>query len=461
MPKKATKKKQAQDRPAQRKGKSKSKKATRTPKKTTRKTRRTVPKVSAPRAQADEQSPEERELAGHLASLEVKDFKSLKSVSVDFGQVNVFVGANGAGKSCLLEAIGILGACAAGVVDDQALLRRGVRPGVPELYKSSFANERLAPKISLRATSTGGAAYHAYITNSTTNPSPFWKFGNESLIVDGATIASRAPSGNASALGLSVPLENTRSVTTLARASPEAPLVARDLLSTLDDFAIFAPVTPVLRAVAPDSAPRAPVGLYGGQLAEAVGALSTSKSGRAALSRALGLIDWARSIGTGEPSSKFLSPSVPTSRQVVEFRDRFMASKRNVLSGYDASEGALFVLFMMVLAAHTRSPLAFAVDNFDQSLNPRAARALTRAFCEALLAARRQAFLTTHNPLVLDGLDLSDERIRLFTVSRNAKGHTKIRRVAVKNLAAAKAKHGEFAVSRLWVEGRLGGMPSV
>lgn len=115
--------------------------------------------------------------AAHLATLNIRDFKSLKNVSVDLGQVNVFVGANGAGKSCLLEAIGILGACAAGAVDDQALLRRGVRPGVPELYKSSFHGEKSRPKISLRATSTEGVDYHAYITNPAKRPAPYWISG--------------------------------------------------------------------------------------------------------------------------------------------------------------------------------------------------------------------------------------------------------------------------------------------
>jgi hypothetical protein len=169
---------------------------------------------------------------GHLASVTVKDFKSLKDVHVDLGQVNVFIGANGAGKSCLLEAIGILGACAAGAVDDQALLRRGVRPGVPELYKSSFGDGKVAPKISLRACSKDGADYHAYITNPTKNPGPYWVFGNETLKDGVTTIASRGPKGNARALDLAVPLENNRSITTLIRASQRTQPHVRAMLST-------------------------------------------------------------------------------------------------------------------------------------------------------------------------------------------------------------------------------------
>jgi hypothetical protein len=47
----------------------------------------------------------------------------------------------------------------------------------------------------------------------------------------------------------------------------------REILDVLDDYAVFAPVTPVLRGIAPDTAPRNPVGLFGGQLPEAVAML--------------------------------------------------------------------------------------------------------------------------------------------------------------------------------------------
>lgn len=401
------------------------------------------------------------DVSGHLKTVTIKDFKSLKNTSVDLGQVSVFVGANGAGKSCLLEAIGILGACASGAVDDQALLRRGVRPGVPELYKSSFGQERVASKISLRADSTAGADYHAYITNPTRHPGPYWVFGNETLKDKAETIASRGPRGKASAQDQSIRLENNRSVTTLIRASQRTPAHVRSLLETLDAFAIFSPVTPVLRGIAQDTAPRSPVGLYGGQLAEAVALLGTQRKGEQAIREALSMIDWAKNVTAGEPKRSFLSPSVPTSRIVVEFQDRFMAKGRSTLSGYDASEGALYVLFMLVLAAHSQSPRVFAVDNFDQALNPRTARELTRTFVRHTLDEGRQVLLTTHNPLVLDGLDLGDDRVRLFAVERDRLGHTKVRRVEVKDFAALKKKHGEHAVSRFWVEGRIGGMPDV
>ena len=62
-----------------------------------------------------------------LETLTVRTFKSLEDVTVDLGLVNVFIGANGSGKSNLLEALGVLSAASDGKVDDQSLLARGVR----------------------------------------------------------------------------------------------------------------------------------------------------------------------------------------------------------------------------------------------------------------------------------------------------------------------------------------------
>ena len=53
------------------------------------------------------------------------------SFGVGNGERVALVGANGVGKSNVLEALGVLGAAANGVVDDESLLRRGVRAGLP------------------------------------------------------------------------------------------------------------------------------------------------------------------------------------------------------------------------------------------------------------------------------------------------------------------------------------------
>ena len=141
---------------------------------------------------------------------------------------------------------------------------------------------------------------------------------------------------------------------------------------------------------------------------------------------------------------------------------RFMWEKRNLLSGYEASEGVLYALFLAVIAGHDASPRLCAVDNADHGLNPRLARSLMEYLCEWYLDADepRQILLTTHNPLVLDGLPLQDDRVRLFTVSRTNSGRTSIRRVNLDDRLRKKAGQG-WSLSRLWVMGHLGSVPDV
>jgi hypothetical protein len=397
-----------------------------------------------------------------LGTVHVTAFKSLLDVEVELGHVNVLIGANGSGKSNLLEAIGLIGAAASGRIDDQALLRRGIRPGVPAIYKSAFAGTKIATAIKIEIASSAGAQYAINITSPIERPGPWWVFQHEQIRDGNDTIASRGPRGTR-LLGDPVKLDNRTSLGAVCRASLATPRGVRAILDALDDYAVFAPVTPVLRGIAPDTAPRSPVGLFGGQLAEAVAMLLRGQGQaqrRSLLDQAIRLVDWAESFDVAEPSRTLLSPSVPTMRQVIRFRDRHMAPRRNELSGYDASEGALYILFLLVLALHDQAPQIFAVDNFDQALNPQIARELTRVFARAVLARDRQAIVTTHNALVLDGLPLDDDRVRLFAVQRNAKGHTQVRRLEVSNLEALK-RQGPDAVSRLWLSGRLGGMPNV
>ena len=122
----------------------------------------------------------------------------------------------------------------------------------------------------------------------------------------------------------------------------------------------------------------------------------------------------------------------------------------------------MYALFLAVISGHDASPRLCAVDNADHGLNPRLARSLMEHLCEWYLDADtpRQILLTTHNPLVLDGLLLQDDRVRLFTVSRTGSGRTFIRRVNLDDSLRERAEQG-WSLSRLWVMGHLGGVPDV
>ena len=173
------------------------------------------------------------------------------------------------------------------------------------------------------------------------------------------------------------------------------------------------------------------------------------------------LADWVESFGVVPRPHRIMATSAPSASLVLRFRDRFMRNGRNVLTASDASQGVLYVLAAAVLALHPDTPPLIAIDNFDQALNPRVARGLMERFCTWVLGnpASRQVILTTHNPLVLDGLDLTDDRVRLFAIDRTNQGATVATRIVLSDRLLAMAKEG-WPLSRLWVMGEIGGVPN-
>ena len=395
-----------------------------------------------------------------LDRLSVGTFKSLDDIAVDLGLVNVFIGANGSGKSNLLEALGVLSAAADGKVDDQALLARGVRPGLPALYKSAFPampGKRIPPHLHFGACGAD-AKYEVSLHNPLDDPKPAWRFKTEVWEDEDGKLVGRAPTK---------PTKTNSERGLAALKAVEAPAgAALDLLRLLQNYVIFSPTTAVLRGVAPETQPRQPLGLSGGNLPQALRDLLKQRKqddrSRRICREVRELLDWADGFGWTSSRRLSLSPTAAASKDVVRFRDRFMRKDRNVLSGYDASEGALYALFLAVVSGHEASPALCAVDNADHGLNPRLARSLMEYLCQWYLDSTkpRQILLTTHNPLVLDGLLLQDERVRLFTVSRTSSGRTSIRRVVVDKRLRKRAKQG-WSLSRLWVMGHLGGVPDV
>ena len=84
-----------------------------------------------------------------LRKLKILGFKSVKAATLDFGRVNIFIGANGSGKSNLLEAIGLASACLGRRTGDSEIARKRMRITPTELMKSSFKKEK--PAITVTA----------------------------------------------------------------------------------------------------------------------------------------------------------------------------------------------------------------------------------------------------------------------------------------------------------------------
>lgn len=391
--------------------------------------------------------------------VKVVGFKSLSDVTIDLGKVNIFIGSNGSGKSNILEAIGVMSAAASGKVDDESLIRRGVRPGLPRLYKSSFKNKNTPPHIFFSAQSKM-ISYSVALNNPLTDPQLAWGYKTENFSQNSISIISRG-------IRDAKKYNRYQGLAALKMVEMEHSNYDFSLLETLNDYAIYCPNTPTLRGTIPDMQQRAPIGLSGGRLAEAFRELqlhaAKNDEVQEYLSEMLYTMDWFSNVDTMSSASSLLSPSVPRSKYIIRFTDQFMDKNRNTLTAYDASEGALYVIFLAILALSPSAPPIFAIDNLDQALNPRLVKAVVKTFCQLTIDywEDQQILFTSHNPLVLDGLPLESDDIRLFAVDRNNFGHTQVKRITITDDMLELCRNNSWPLSRLWTMGHIGGVPNV
>lgn len=399
---------------------------------------------------------EGRSASMNLKKISFGNFKSLYNASFEPGKVNVFIGANGAGKSTILEAIGLLSAAMTDRVDANSLQRKGIRLSASSLYKSNFRDiekTKLTIDLSLEWEEKGKTNRFKYDVHLTTpKDTDYWKYHSEAFFQNqekkwGRSNASQKQNNNY--IGFFLIDEDPKLIE------------GRKIAADFSKYGIFQPNTMVLRGTVPDSNQMTPIGLNGGRLAEALQDLIKESDedtffGTMYMEDVLEMIDWASNVSVDTPKKKNINSNVPTTRQIIEFTDRYMRDTAR-FTGYDASEGALYVLFMLCLAMHPQSPSVFAVDSFDHALNPRLAKKMIEVFCEQIIKNDKHVFLTTHNPLVLDGLDLTNDEIRLFSVDRDINGHAQINRIMVSQELINEGQ----SLSRLWINGRLGGVPNL
>ena len=143
-------------------------------------------------------------------------------------------------------------------------------------------------------------------------------------------------------------------------------------------------------------------------------------------------------------------------RGQLQIRDHYLAPDRAIFDQRSANEGFLYLLFYLTLFISWRTPNFFAIDNIDTALNPKLCSELMRHLCRLASKYGKQAIITTHNPAILDGINLHDDEVRLFTVQRSSEGRTAVRRVN-----APVTQPGEIPVklSEAFMRGLIGGLP--
>lgn len=405
--------------------------------------------------------------AGLIERIDIKGFKSIAQATLDLGRLNVFIGANGSGKSSLFEATTVLSAAADGRVDSIELERRGARLSPIGRYATHLSSAKTSPFVALAAVGREGGFYRATLRPPDGSNGSEWHFRGETIgDTEGKTLHRLVRGGyyvDASGKELGLPLlEATRGFAPFMPLGASASDPAADLCARLKSFRIFEPSTPTLRGIVPDTTANEALGLRGGRLADALEEVlaSPGRRGASLVEDFCALIEWSDDVDVTAPTKQLLAAGVPALRKIVRFRDRYMPAADNYVSAYDASEGALYVLFALVLTSHAHAPKFAAVEHLDHALHPRLARALFRLLADRVKQSGQQLLLSTHLPTSLDGLALADDDVRLFVVDRAVEGQTVVRRVQYGD-ALAKAEASGLTLSQLWVQGALGGVPDV
>lgn len=374
--------------------------------------------------------------------ISIKNYKSILDLQLELGRVNVFIGANGVGKSNILEAVAMCAANRKGyLIEIKDMLAKGVRVARPELTLSSFYGKKMMAEVSvdlyfsdekrvrydIRAQQPE-SIYSAWVTEITY------------FLNAGMTIRVNGESD----------IQADDELLKVFRLTEKY----REEMDFVSRFLIYSLSTSALRGFSIESS-ESPLGIYGEGLDVLINNLSKNELNQLKEVAHQGIL-WLEDLFCDkEDLYKLDGYKLGRSMSRLYFQDKYMQKKNSLFSAENVNEGALYLLFYLTLFISNQTPSFFAIDNIETGLNPRLCRFLMKQL--AVLAERnqKQALITTQNPAVLDGLNLNDDNQRLFVVSRKDDGQTKVERVRLKP-----QKEGErFLLSELWQRGFLGGLP--
>lgn len=417
-----------------------------------------------------------------IRAVDIQNFKSVSGMKFELGRINVFIGENGAGKSNILEAITLAGAAAGDKLDNEFLSSRGIRVTSPHLMRTAFEDVNLNP-INIEVTPSHGHSL-VFELQADGGVYPKWKARvkvgqhldgtNEDLERDFDTdafmkhfksyIASdevsdvdkkKAIDEFADKLKGAVVAPATEGKRFQITVNSDNPITsfftksgAMNVRQPISNFLIYSPENTALRDFDKEGQIQ-PLGINGEGLLRLLEVELSSRGEDYAnqLNDFLSLFGWFRSI-------RFSSEDVATRN--IEICDRYFTNRLVGLDVKVANEGFLFLLFYFVLFSSELTPGFFAIDNIDASLNPKLCLRLVRELNRLAENHNKQVLLTTHNPAILDGLNLDDDEQRLFVVSRNMDGESEIRRIRKPKAVEGAPK---LRLSEAFMRGTLGGLP--
>ncbi len=384
-----------------------------------------------------------------ITEVGIQNYKSISDLKLELGRVTVLIGENGSGKSNILEAIALGSAAASNKLDNEFLFNRGIRvtPN-PKFMRAAFDKESVDKDISLFFRFNTGSSLTFKISNDNHEyskwrnlkrvPNSLSRKINRQAAEQARELRQSTPNGDVSE-------QYTKMVEELWDIMSGPP---EDLYELGQNFLIYSPENTCLRS------PRAegqiePLGIHGEGFFRFLHYLSTFEDGERLkdVKQRMQFLEWFRDFKT----SKGFADNVS-----LEIQDNFVSEEVGAFDQLSANEGFLFLLFYFCLLVGAETPRFFAIDNVDTSLNPKLCTRLVKEMAVLAKKYDKQLILTTHNPAILDGLNLDDDEQRLYVVGRDIDGHTEVQRVL-----KPKPENGQKPVrlSEAFLRGYIGGLP--
>lgn len=395
-----------------------------------------------------------------IDKIKIENFKSIVDLEFDPGRFNIIIGANGCGKTNILEAITIASAASQNRLDNEFLGSR-LRNTKPAFMFSAFEeNQSENPGyIAVRIAENPKPAtdFHIVVDGNTGKWVNLGDFINDQNVyrsieklIENELIKE--------AIGAQDKFSDFESLQQLLKSDDKEKIktyipnfyssLKASLFSkpALESFLIYCPEESNLRRFSDDSQVL-PLGRRGEGLFQHLKDIYSKEENADIISdinEGLLLLDWIDGF------------KIPTDLLSNEYRlevgDKYLKKTLHYFDQRSTNEGFLYLLFYLTLFASKQTPLFFAIDNIENSFNPKLCTMLIRYLVQLAKKHDKQVILTTHNPYILDGLDLEDDEQRLFVARRNIDGHTKLDRVEYK-------KERTMPLSEIWMNGFIGGLP--
>lgn len=385
-----------------------------------------------------------------VKKINIQNFKSIVDLTLTLGRFNVLIGENGCGKSNILEAITFASAASVDQLDVKDLEKRGMRIPSPKFMYSAFEGYKSDNiSVSFELSDGENELFTMHFANEI--DSGRWiekgKINTEKLIRALRETDARTIHDVIKMLSSNL-FENQDNLHISINQGPgEISFSPAVFDKSITGFKIFSPNEMSLRRF--DNPDNTSLGVDGTGLFSYLKKISLTDKGNNAIGKiieCMGILDWFDNLNIAVANNLSGDNS-------IMLYDQYIDQALNYFDQRSVNEAFLYLLFYYTLFISDTSSSFFAIDNIESALNPKLCVKFTQNLIDLSKQYDKQVIITTHNPYVLDALNLNNEDQRLFVVRRDIDGHTIVNRIT-------DAPTNNLPLSEAWMKGYIGGLPN-